>query len=254
MHLHSFPCLSFHWLIGCCFWLDVVSDWMLFLIGWCFWLDAASNLILFQIGCCLWLEVFLIGCGLRADIVSSRVLFLVGCCFLIGRYTIQKLTSSCVCEQDDQTPLHCAARMGHKDMVMLLLEHHANPNSATTAGHTPLHIAAREGHAHTIRILLEGSAQQTKMTKVLQSYLLAVTGSFGPGTIWKYIYILMFHDDWWWLRPKHGLSYMHACQHGPVEWASGRALHCYVMVFLIGRFWFWMLIFLCQFLVSFCQL
>lgn len=56
--------------------------------------------------------------------------------------------------------------MGHKELVKLLLEHKANPDSATTAGHTPLHIAAREGHAHTTRILLDGNAQQIKMTKV----------------------------------------------------------------------------------------
>lgn len=68
--------------------------------------------------------------------------------------------------QDDQTPLHCAARMGHKELVKLLLEHKANPDSSTTAGHTPLHIAAREGHVHTIRILLDAGAQQIKMTKV----------------------------------------------------------------------------------------
>lgn len=68
--------------------------------------------------------------------------------------------------QDDQTPLHCAARMGHKELVKLLLDHKANPDSATTAGHTPLHIAAREGHIHTIRILLDAGAQQVKMTKV----------------------------------------------------------------------------------------
>uniref|UniRef100_A0A4W5RCA0 Ankyrin 1 n=1 Tax=Hucho hucho TaxID=62062 RepID=A0A4W5RCA0_9TELE len=67
--------------------------------------------------------------------------------------------------QDDQTPLHCACRMGHKELVKLLLEHKANPNSTTTSGHTPLHIAAREGHAQTTRILLDMEAQQTKMTK-----------------------------------------------------------------------------------------
>lgn len=56
--------------------------------------------------------------------------------------------------------------MGHKELVKLLLDHKANPDSATTAGHTPLHIAAREGHAQTTRILLDGNAQQIKMTKV----------------------------------------------------------------------------------------
>lgn len=68
--------------------------------------------------------------------------------------------------QDDQTPLHCAARMGHKELVKLLLDQKANANSTTTAGHTPLHIAAREGHLQTVRILLDADAQQTKMTKV----------------------------------------------------------------------------------------
>lgn len=77
-----------------------------------------------------------------------------------------KISRLYVISQDDQTPLHCAARMGHKELVKLLLEHKANPDSATTAGHTPLHIAAREGHAQTTRILLDGNAQQTKMTKV----------------------------------------------------------------------------------------
>uniref|UniRef100_A0A8C2Q4S0 Ankyrin 1, erythrocytic b n=1 Tax=Cyprinus carpio TaxID=7962 RepID=A0A8C2Q4S0_CYPCA len=93
-----------------------------------------------------------------------------------------------------ETPLHMAARAGHCEvaqfllqnnaqvdliylhlstfeLVKLLLEHKANPDSATTAGHTPLHIAAREGHAQTTRILLDGNAQQTKMTKVFFSSL-----------------------------------------------------------------------------------
>lgn len=69
-------------------------------------------------------------------------------------------------DQDDQTPLHCAARMGHKELVKLLLDHKANPNATTTAGQTPLHIAAREGHVQTVRILLDMEAQQGKMTKV----------------------------------------------------------------------------------------
>lgn len=81
-------------------------------------------------------------------------------------------------DQDDQTPLHCAARMGHKELVKLLLEHKANPNSTTTAGHTPLHIAAREGHAQTVRILLDMEAQQTKMTKVRHPFYIIYPMSF----------------------------------------------------------------------------
>lgn len=81
-------------------------------------------------------------------------------------YTVSLLLFLLLLCQDDQTSLHCAARMGHKELVKLLLDHKASPNSTTTAGHTPLHIAAREGHVQTVRILLDTNAQQTKMTKV----------------------------------------------------------------------------------------
>lgn len=71
-----------------------------------------------------------------------------------------------VSPQDDQTPLHCAARIGHTSMVQLLLENGASPNLATTAGHTPLHVAAREGHVEAALALLEKEASQACMTKV----------------------------------------------------------------------------------------
>jgi ankyrin repeat protein len=51
-------------------------------------------------------------------------------------------------------------------MVRLLLENSASPNLATTAGHTPLHTAAREGHVDTALALLEKEASQACMTKV----------------------------------------------------------------------------------------
>uniref|UniRef100_A0A8C4IN94 Ankyrin 1, erythrocytic a n=1 Tax=Dicentrarchus labrax TaxID=13489 RepID=A0A8C4IN94_DICLA len=86
-------------------------------------------------------------------------------CLSVAEFLLQNSAPVDAKAKDDQTPLHCAARMGHKELVKLLLEHKANPNSTTTAGHTPLHIAAREGHVQTVRILLDMEAQQTKMTK-----------------------------------------------------------------------------------------
>uniref|UniRef100_A0A670Z7T3 Ankyrin 1 n=1 Tax=Pseudonaja textilis TaxID=8673 RepID=A0A670Z7T3_PSETE len=67
--------------------------------------------------------------------------------------------------QDDQTPLHCASRLGHCAMVKLLLESGADANLSTTAGHTPLHITAREGHLDCVCALLDKGASQTAMTK-----------------------------------------------------------------------------------------
>lgn len=62
-------------------------------------------------------------------------------------------------------------------MVKLLLENNADPNLATTAWHTPLHVAAREGHVETALALLEKEASQACMTKVQlsSSCSLAVT-------------------------------------------------------------------------------
>lgn len=55
-------------------------------------------------------------------------------------------------------------------MVKLLLENGASPNLATTAGHTSLHTAAREGHVDTALALLEKEASQACMTKVQPSH------------------------------------------------------------------------------------
>lgn len=47
--------------------------------------------------------------------------------------------------REEQTPLHVASRLGNVDIVMLLLQHGANPHATTKDLYTPLHIAAKEG-------------------------------------------------------------------------------------------------------------
>uniref|UniRef100_A0A8C4J7U9 Ankyrin 1 n=1 Tax=Dromaius novaehollandiae TaxID=8790 RepID=A0A8C4J7U9_DRONO len=64
----------------------------------------------------------------------------------------------CLPGADDQTPLHCAARIGHTSMVKLLLEDGANPNLATTNGYTPLHIAAKQNQMEVASSLLQYGA------------------------------------------------------------------------------------------------
>ncbi|CDO68721.1 hypothetical protein BN946_scf184652.g48 [Trametes cinnabarina] len=52
----------------------------------------------------------------------------------------------------DLMPLSLAARAGHIDVVVLLLEHGA-PSLPNTNGEYPIHLAAQEGHAAVCRIL-----------------------------------------------------------------------------------------------------
>ena len=58
-------------------------------------------------------------------------------------------------DDDDNTPLHYAARGGHPDVVKLLLEHGADPNAKGVDGETPLRYAARGGHPDIVKLLLE---------------------------------------------------------------------------------------------------
>lgn len=68
--------------------------------------------------------------------------------------------------QEQQTPLHIAARLGNVDNVVLLLQHGAKPDSTTKDLYTPLHIAAKEGHEEVASVLLEHDANLNLTTKV----------------------------------------------------------------------------------------
>jgi ankyrin repeat protein len=55
-------------------------------------------------------------------------------------------------------PIHSAAAGGHRKIVKMLLEHHADPNIREQGGFTPLHTAAQNGDEEMIRILLYSGA------------------------------------------------------------------------------------------------
>ncbi|WP_265017735.1 MULTISPECIES: ankyrin repeat domain-containing protein [unclassified Wolbachia] len=57
-----------------------------------------------------------------------------------------------------QTPLHSAARNGHKDVVEALLEKGANIHEKDNNGYTPLHLAAYSGHKDVVEALLKKGA------------------------------------------------------------------------------------------------
>ena len=46
----------------------------------------------------------------------------------------------------DATPLHFAAREGHKELVELLIANGADVNAKRESGYTPLNFAAGRGH------------------------------------------------------------------------------------------------------------
>jgi len=71
-----------------------------------------------------------------------------------------------ICVQEQQSPLHVAARLGNVDNVVLLLQHGATPDCATYDLYTPLHIAAKEGHDEVAQALLDQGANQDLRTMV----------------------------------------------------------------------------------------
>jgi ankyrin repeat protein len=81
----------------------------------------------------------------------------------------------------DRTPLHLAARGGHRDVAELLLQRGAEVNARAEGefGHglTPLHEAARGGHREVVKLLLEHGADVNTRNDAGKSPLeLAVEG------------------------------------------------------------------------------
>eukprot|EP00729_Bicosta_minor_P028761 gene28761-biopygen31632 len=67
--------------------------------------------------------------------------------------------------EDGGTAVCVAAQNGHLPVVMVLLEHAADPNLAeTTVGATPAFMAAQNGHAECLQLLLEHAADPNTTT------------------------------------------------------------------------------------------
>jgi len=76
--------------------------------------------------------------------------------------------------QEQQTPLHIAARLGNADNVLLLLQHGASPDATTKDLYTALHIASKEGHEDVVAVLLDHGANHLLVTKVQSLVSLAL--------------------------------------------------------------------------------
>jgi ankyrin len=72
--------------------------------------------------------------------------------------------------QDGLTPLHCAARSGHDQVVDLLLERGAPVMAKTKNGLSPLHMAVQGDHIDCIRLLLLRQAAINDVTIVSNEF------------------------------------------------------------------------------------
>jgi len=68
-------------------------------------------------------------------------------------------------EQGGFTPLHAAAQNGDIDMIHILLLHGANPEAKSDDGKTPLDLAAQGGYAGAEKLLREGITRQLRVTR-----------------------------------------------------------------------------------------
>eukprot|EP00439_Symbiodinium_sp_Y106_P050617 s481_g6.t1 len=77
------------------------------------------------------------------------------------------------------TPLLEACRLGHVDMVRLLLEAGANKNLGLVNG-TPLALASRQGHQEVVRVLLKASAWVDEASAGYPPLFLAAAANQAP--------------------------------------------------------------------------
>jgi serine/threonine-protein phosphatase 6 regulatory ankyrin repeat subunit B len=56
---------------------------------------------------------------------------------------------------ENEKPIHVASRLGHKEILILLLQYSASLTSVTNAGNTALHLASEEGLLNLVKYLVE---------------------------------------------------------------------------------------------------
>jgi len=86
----------------------------------------------------------------------------------VNKSTKVSVRDICV-PQDGLTPLHCAARSGHDQVMDLLLERGAPVTAKTKNGLSPLHMSVQGDHVDCARILLYHHAAIDDVTIVRYS-------------------------------------------------------------------------------------
>ncbi len=73
----------------------------------------------------------------------------------VVRLLLEELTDPTMRNNKFETPLDLAALYGRLEVVKLLLTAHPNLLSCNTKKHTPLHLASRNGHLSVVEVLLD---------------------------------------------------------------------------------------------------
>ncbi|XP_057381430.1 ankyrin repeat and SAM domain-containing protein 1A-like [Daphnia carinata] len=77
--------------------------------------------------------------------------------------SLRRGPGSNVQDSSGYSALHHASLNGHREIVVLLLEHEASPNIVDGKGSSPLHLAAWAGHADIVRLLLTSGVRVTQI-------------------------------------------------------------------------------------------
>ncbi|TRY71450.1 hypothetical protein DNTS_010938, partial [Danionella cerebrum] len=86
---------------------------------------------------------------------------------------LEELTDPTMRNNKFETPLDLAALYGRLEVVKLLLSAHPNLLSCNTKKHTPLHLASRNGHLPVVEVLLAAGVDINYQTEVVQKLLRA---------------------------------------------------------------------------------
>lgn len=89
----------------------------------------------------------------------------------VVRLLLEELTDPTMRNYKFETPLDLAALYGRLEVVKLLLSAHPNLLSCNTKKHTPLHLASRNGHLSVVEVLLDAGMDINYEVCVAQLYL-----------------------------------------------------------------------------------
>lgn len=100
----------------------------------------------------------------------------------VVRLLLEELTDPTMRNNKFETPLDLAALYGRLDVVKLLLSAHPNLLSCNTKKHTPLHLASRNGHLPVVEVLLDAGMDINYEVRVIltASGLIWTRGTVSP--------------------------------------------------------------------------